>query len=392
MGIKKTYEEINEKIKKGEAVVVTAEEMVNIVKDKGVREAAKKVDVVTTGTFSPMCSSGAFLNFGHSDPPIRTTKCLLNGVPAYSGLAAVDCYIGVTEPSEFDENYGGAHVIEDLISGKRVKLHITSYGTDCYPCKELDTHITLKSINQAFMFNPRNAYQNYNAATNTSSNILYTYMGILLPKMGNITYSSAGELSPLLNDPLYRTIGIGTRIFLCGAQGYIVWEGTQFNKDVKRDKETKLPEEPAGTLAVIGNLKQMSREFMRAAKFQKYGITMFIGIGIPIPILDEDLAKSTAVSNADIFTNIVDYSTGRRERPTIARVSYKELQSGRVKIGNREIPTAPISSIYKARQIANVLKNWIEEGNFLLNSPVQNLPVEGIFKPLKIQEEIKWKL
>jgi uncharacterized protein (DUF39 family) len=62
-------------------------------------------------------------------------------------------------------------------------------------------------------------------------------MGTLLPQYGNVTYCTSGELSPLFNDPMFRTIGIGTRIFLGGAQGYVAWEGTQFirNREVIRD-------------------------------------------------------------------------------------------------------------------------------------------------------------
>jgi uncharacterized protein (DUF39 family) len=88
--VNKTYQEINEKIKKGQAVVVTAEEIIAMVRHKGEVATARTVDVVTTGTFSPMCSSGAFLNFGHTKPPIKAAKVWLNNVPAYAGLAAVD--------------------------------------------------------------------------------------------------------------------------------------------------------------------------------------------------------------------------------------------------------------------------------------------------------------
>ena len=92
----RTIAEINEKVKSGKAVVMTAEEVVALVKERGVREAAKRVDVVTTGTFAPMCSSGAFLNFGHAEPLIRMCRVSLNDVSAYAGLAAVDCFIGAT--------------------------------------------------------------------------------------------------------------------------------------------------------------------------------------------------------------------------------------------------------------------------------------------------------
>src|SRR5690554_5821577 len=183
----KSFDEINSKIKDGKVVVVTAEEFKDLVEQKGVSQAARQVDVVTTATFGPMCSSGAFINFGHSDPPIRMNKIWLNDVLAYGGLAAVDSYIGATELSESKGmEYGGAHVIEDLVNGKKVRLVAKSHGTDCYPRLDIDTDIALEDLNQAYLFNPRNVYQNYNAATNTSKGIIYTYMGTLLPECGNV--------------------------------------------------------------------------------------------------------------------------------------------------------------------------------------------------------------
>lgn len=118
----KSYSEINDKIRKGSAVVVTAEEMIGIVEEKGVKITAEEVDVVTTGTFGPMRSSGAFLNFGHSDPPIKFEHLWLNDVHAYHGNAAVDCYIGYTRMADIRPfEYGGGHVIVDLVSGKEIR-------------------------------------------------------------------------------------------------------------------------------------------------------------------------------------------------------------------------------------------------------------------------------
>ena len=129
--ISKTIQEINRKIKQGKVVVVSADEMTEIVKKKGPAKAAQEIDVVTTGTFAPMCSSGAFINFGHTKPTTKAAKVWLNDVPAYAGLAAVDIYLGATEPAEDDPlnrvhpgqfKYGGGHVIQDLVAGKRVRL------------------------------------------------------------------------------------------------------------------------------------------------------------------------------------------------------------------------------------------------------------------------------
>lgn len=382
----KTFDEINAKIKEGKAVVVTAEQMSDIVDEKGAKQAARDVDVVTTGTFGPMCSSGMFINFGHSDPPIRMSKVWLNDVPAYAGIAAVDAYIGATELSESSGmSYGGAHVIEDLIAGKDIRLVAESYGTDCYPLKEISTFINKDNINQAYMFNPRNVYQNYNAATNGSNKTIYTYMGTLLPKMGNITYSTSGSLSPLLNDPYLRTIGIGTRIFLGGTTGYVAWEGTQHNPGQVRG-ENGVPLMPAGTLALIGDIKGMSRDFIRAAIYEKYGVSMFVGVGIPIPVLDEDIALKTSVRNKDIYTNIIDYSVSKGPKPVISKVSYEQLRSGAVEINGSRITTAPLSSMKKARQIALLLKERIEKGEFFLNAPAGKLPENNKVNKLEIRE------
>jgi len=387
--LKRTYEEINAKARSGQAVVVTAEEVIDLVREQGAKKTFEQVDVVTTATFAPMCSSGAFLNLGHTDPPMRMTSVQLNGVPAYAGIAAVDAYIGATELSEeLGMRYGGAHVIQDLVDGKPISLRAKSYATDCYPRTEVAATIHKRTINQAYLFNPRNAYQNYGAATNTSDRTLHTYMGTLRPRLGNLTYCSAGELSPLLNDPFYRTIGVGTRIFLGGAQGFVAWEGTQHNPNKPRTAGG-VPIGNSGSLALIGDLKQMSSRFLRAATWPHYGVTLFLGVGVPIPLLDEEMLSYTAVSNAEILTEVFDYSVPRRDRPSLGQVSYQELRTGVVTLQGRSIRTAPLSSLAKAREIAQLLKEWVRLGQFQLEQPVERLPLEATIHSLQsLQPEV----
>jgi len=394
----KTIREINEKIQEGKAVVVTAEEIIDIVKEKGVKRAAQEVDVVTTGTFGPMCSSGAYLNTGHAKPRIKFGggRTYLNDVPAYTGLAAVDIFIGANalpdddprnrvHPGEF--NYGGGHVIEELVAGKDIRLVATAYGTDCYPRKRLETWINIKDINEAVLFNIRNAYQNYNVAVNLSDRTIYTYMGVLKPHLGNANYSTAGQLSPLLNDPYYKTIGIGTKIFLGGGAGFVAWQGTQHNPNVLRT-ENGVPKRGAGTLSVIGDLKQMKPRWLLGTSMLGYGCTLTVGIGIPIPILSEEILQYTAVSDNDIFAPVIDYSEAypQVKSDILSEVSYAQLRSGKITIQDKEVPTASLSSYPRAAEIATTLKEWILRGIFLLTEPVAPLPgVEsGItFKPLK---------
>ncbi len=380
----KTIQEINRRIRQGKAVVVTADEMVDIVKNKGPGRAAREIDVVTTGTFSPMCSSGAFINFGPVKPAIRASRAWLNGVLTYAGGAAVDIYIGATEPVQDDPlnsihpglfKYGGGHVIEDLVAGKKVELKATSYGTDCYPNKMIEKKVSLQDVRNAILLNPRNAYQNYNCAVNLTKKTKYTYMGVLKPDAANVNYATSGQLSPLFNDPYYRTIGVGTRIFLGGAQGYVIGPGTQHNPDVERGKNG-VPLTPAGTLMVTGNLKEMAPRWLAGASLLGYGCSLAVGLGVPIPILDEHMARFTGVSDEEIFTQIIDYG---KDYPSggaksLGQFSYAQLKSGIIRFKNQDIPAVPMSSYVRALEIARTLKEWIEKGAFLLTEPQGMLP------------------
>jgi len=393
----KTIAEINEKIRQGQAVVVTAAEVIEIARKDGISKAAQKVDVVTTGTFGPMCSSGAYFNIGHTKPRMKLGggKAYLNDVPAYAAFAAVDLFIGANalpdddprnrnHPGDF--NYGGGHVIEELVAGHDVRLTATAYGTDCYPRKKLDTWINIKDLNEAVLFNMRNAYQNYNVAVNLSDKTIYTYMGVLKPHLGSAGYSCAGQLSPLMKDPYYKTIGIGTRIFLGGGIGYVAWPGTQYNPGVPRS-ENGTPRGGAATLCVIGDLKQMSPRYLVGTSMLGYGCSLAVGIGVPIPILNEEILRYTAITDAEIFAQVIDYSGPypNREPDVVGEVSYAELRSGKIQLRGKTVPTASLSSYPRALEIATTLKEWVLAGKFLLTEPVASLPgAESAitFKPL----------
>ena len=377
-GTEKSIGEINKRIEDGSVRVVTADRMSEIVSELGAEKAAKEVDVVTTGTFGPMCSSGVFINFGHAEPPIKMQRVWLNDVEAYTGIAAVDAYLGAAQLSEEKGmEYGGGYVIEDLVAGKPIEVKALGYGTDCYPRKEIETTITLEDLNQAVMLNPRNSAQRHEVATNSTDKTLYTYMGTLLPNYRNANYCGAGALSPLFNDPDFETIGVGTRIFLCGASGHIAGMGTQHD-----------PVNNFGTLMVTGNLKEMSAEFIKGASFYGYGVTLYVGIGIPIPVLNERIAKKTGISDADIVTEVLDYGVSRRERPVLRNVTYEELKSGLIEIEGKEVPASPLSSFFMAKKVAEELKSEIEVEKFLLSLPVERLPTDTVCKPMKQTKEL----
>lgn len=381
--VKRTIEEINQKIKQGKAVVLNAQEMTRLVRSSGKVKAAQEVDVVTTGTFSPMCSSGLFFNIGQDPPTMKVSSLTLNSVPCYSGIAAVDCYLGATEPTEDDPlnkvypggfKYGGGHVIEDLLLGKKIALQAKAYGTDCYPRKSLEKDITLSDLKQAIMLNPRNGYQNYNCAVNLENKIRYTYLGPLKGNMGNVNFATAGELSPLFNDPYFQTIGLGTRIFLGGGPGYVLGSGTQHNKVPARNKRG-IPMSPAGTLMLRGELAGMDPRYVRGVSVVGYGCSLAIGLGIPIPVLNEEIAWFAGVGNDEIHMPVVDYAHDYPQgvKRVLEHVSYADLFSGEITVKHKKVPAVPLTSYSMSLEVADSLKSWIENGQFLLGQAQEKI-------------------
>jgi L-aspartate semialdehyde sulfurtransferase len=378
----RTIDEINDRISKGTVVVCSIEEFKAKVQADGVKSAAQAVDVVTTGSFEPMESSGAIINLGHTDPPIKIRSCWLNGVPAYAGFGAVDLYLGATQLADEGESEerGGAHVIEDLIAGKTVQLRAVGQETDCYPRANFSTTITKDTVNQFYLYNPRNLYQNFIVGVNGGDRTLYTYLGPLQPRLGNAVFSNAGAISPLLNDPELQSIGIGSRIFLGGGIGYIAWEGTQHFPLQKR-LDNKTPIGPAATLALVGDAKQMDPNWVRGCHFKNYGPSLMLGVGVPIPILNEQIAARCAITDDQIMAPIVDFSIPRRVRPTFGLVDYAQLKSGKIKIEGRTVRVAPLVSLSRSLEIAHILKDWIVAGKFTLTAPVAALPIDRAFIP-----------
>jgi uncharacterized protein (DUF39 family) len=289
-------------------------------------------------------------------------------------------------PGEFE--FGGGHVIENLVAGKQMQLFALSYGTDEYPRRELRTWFDINDLNQAIMVNPRNCYQNYNVAVNCSERRIYTYMGQLEPGMRNLTYCSAGQLSPLLNDPLYETIGIGTAVWLAGARGHVYAEGTQHCPTCLRT-DNDVPREGAGTLALTADMKQMRPDFVRGVSLVGYGVSLALGIAIPIPVLNRDVLRRTTVRDRDILAPVVDYSNDYPQKTgrVLCEVSYDALKSGEVTILGRKIAVSSLSSYTKALEAAELLKAEIQRGDFLLAEPMATLPREQGMNPLTIREK-----
>jgi uncharacterized protein (DUF39 family) len=136
-------------------------------------------------------------------------------------------------------------------------------------------------------------------------------------------------------------------------------------------------------------MKQMRPEFVRGTSFRGYGVSLALGVGVPIPILNEQILQRTCVCDRDILAPVIDYSmdypqkTGR----TICHVSYEQLRSGEIEIDGRKIAVGSLSSYHKALEIANLLADEIRRGEFLLSAPLQPLPKDTAMKSLVIRKK-----
>ncbi len=162
--------------------------------------------------------------------------------------------------------------------------------------------------------------------------------------------------------------------------GYVAWQRHPVHTRPRRYKDGD--DYNGATLALIGDMKKMNPRYIRAAVFPKYGVTLYVGLGIPIPVLDEDMMYRLSPPNEALFTQLTDYSDGRLARPTLGRISYAQLRSGRVSVAGKTVISAPLSSLYMAREIAALLKDAVARGEFLLQQPIEMLPANHPMKPM----------
>ena len=167
-------------------------------------------------------------------------------------------------------------------------------------------------------------------------------------------------------------------------------QGTQHCSLVERS-DNDVPVEGSGTLALTGNMKEMLPEFVRGTSFKGYGVSLALGVGIPIPILNPDILRRTTVRDRDIMACVIDYSVDYPEKTgkVLARYNYEQLRSGEVDLNGQKVPVTSLSSYNKALKICELLKAEIKEGRFLLSEPSQRLPLGQAMRPLNITGPVR---
>lgn len=284
----KTIAQINEKLKKGQAVVMTAMEFKKEVRG-GRKFTVSDVDVVTTGTRAVMSGSSAMLTIPLEAARGRTIRRMwMNGVPCFPvsnpepGSPLVDTVIyGTAESRDHHGRYGGGHALRNLVEGQAVELEYEDSDG-----RTGIVHVTLDQMPFARLYNFRNDFQNYTAFANIKNQDSYRlhpssiFACRPMPTLLGMSVSGSGELNPMENDPHRLVLKSGTRILLNGAPGLIVSYGTRSAPSKK-------------CLFVSADMAGMRAEYMGGFK-TSYGVEITNGIAVPFPITSQQILDGLA--------------------------------------------------------------------------------------------------
>ncbi|WOF16937.1 methanogenesis marker 16 metalloprotein [Methanoplanus sp. FWC-SCC4] len=304
----KTIADINNKIKSGKAVVYTASEFKELVRENKT-PSAEEVDVVTCGTCGIMSGTFAVMTVPVGEPGAfrRAESITLNGVPAFpgpcpnEGLGTVDLIVYGT--SHADESYGGGHLLRDIVEEKEIEVVAVSEG------KTYENLIYGEDIQSARLITSRSAFKNYSAIVNRDTDPYNTIFSVL-PLIGGLseaTVSGCGEINPLQNDPFMRFIKAGAGILLNGAPGFIMGTGTRSSQ-----------EKP--NIAAFADMKDMSPELM-GGFITSAGPECLVSVAAAIPVTDEETIKSLSVLDEDIPLPVADV----KHRETIGYSDYGQI-------------------------------------------------------------------
>ncbi len=313
--MKRTIEDINERIAKGEALVLTAREVEDLL-TAGREDEVREVDVVTTGTMGIMSGTYAVLSFQMAPPGYyrKFMAARINGVPASVGpcpnesLGVIDVMVFGTSESEERPDYGGGNLFRDLVEGRVVTVEATSKAG-----RAVEALLTIEDMHTAKLLSSRNCFRNYRAYVNPSDTEFRSIFHCrpFPPNYGGVTFSGCGHLNPVQNDPELRTIGVGTRLLFNGAEGFVFSTGTRCS-----------PKYP--NLMTVADMKGMDPDLM-GGFLTAAGPECLASYAVPIPILDDSMLRHIMTKDEDIPLSVGDI----RDRHKIGQVDYGQVWSGR---------------------------------------------------------------
>lgn len=284
------YHDINQRLARGEAVVMTVQDFKASLRE-GRRYELRDIDMITTATHGVM--SGTAAAFSVDVAPAgsfkKALRAWMNGVECEPGpapnerLGAVDLMVHGTKASrDAPQTYGGGHLFRDLVDRNNVQLEIeTDTG------KRIKREVVLDEFDFARVVSTRNAFKDYMVFGNfrNADPVDSIFSPVRMTADSGVTAIGAGEVNPVQNDPTLRTIRTGSLAFVNDAPGVVLGQGT-------RSKPTR------PTLSLSADMFDMDPHFMGGVRTPG-GIEILNGVSIPIPVMDEAMLEAICAATDD---------------------------------------------------------------------------------------------
>ncbi len=295
----KSFPEIIRRLDKGTAVVMTSQEVCDLVRSCE-SDKLKEVDVVTTATRAVMSGTYAVLSFPVACPGSfsRARNVWINGVTALVGpcpnekLGVLDLVVFGTARSRDRPNYGGGHLFRDLVERKPAIVEVmTDEG------RTHQTEVGLDEMPHARLYGSRHAFKNYSAFVNPGDKPVSTIFHAreFEPHCRGATFSGCGQINPVKNDPLLEAIGVGTRILMNGAEGFVTGQGTR-----------SCPERP--NLSGFADMHLMKPDYM-GGFITSAGPECIVSWAVPIPVTTDSIQKEMTRLDRRIPLPVMDVNT-----------------------------------------------------------------------------------
>ena len=369
----RTELELRQRQEQGLLRVRSAAAYRQLVQEVGLAEAYAATDVVAAADACFSDQASLHLSLGPTDPPIRLRDGQLGGV---AGLAS-----GGPGELMLPIGGGGAQVMESLLRGESLPFAASGEATAQHPRRELHTNLALPRIGLARLLLHRAIVENGIVACSGAPGLCASPWGPLLGPYRTALHNCGGAGSIGLTMPRLAQLGPGSPVLVAGALGWVLGAGSGHQPGVRR-----LPSghatSPGAVAAVAVELAGIDRRWLRACVLEGHGSALLVAIAAPVLLLDGGSARQAAATAEQLQAPVLDLAIPRRIKPSLGTVSYAELASGHLTVGERQLRCAPAHSPRLAAEISAELVTRLEQNRFPLRLPPLPLSTHGGLQPL----------
>ena len=359
---------------RGDLQVCTAAEFRDRVAELGLEQAFRHTHVVVASEAGFTAQASLVLHLGPSDPPIRIERCRLGPAEAAGGHGNTDLVLPIQS--------GGAAALEALLQGQQLPFSASGQASPQQPRQELETQLSLDQIGAGQLLLHRAIAENGVVAVSSRDGLTPTPWGPVLGPMGSALFSCAGAGSIGMTMPGLQALGPGSPVLVAGAVGWVSGTGAGHNPQVRRQASGHALS-PGASCAVSVDLHGLERRWIRACEQRQEGSGLLVAMAAPVPLVDLAAARQAACGNEQLQAPVLDYGIPRRVRPSLGSVSYAQLLSGKVSLGEQRIRCAPAHSPRLAEEIGAELCERLRAGLFPIRLPLVGLPQRPALLPLE---------